>query len=179
MSGFYQTNWGTEHLFKHRIMRTIFIEDKKEIYAIMKACKTCYVAMSDNNIPYVLPMNFALDGEDILLHSAQEGRMWDTIKKNPNICINWTLGEEIVWQNERVGCSYRVKSKSVLVEGTLDFVEEYDEKDRCLKVIMSQYSDLEFKFNGPAVRNVGVMKVHINKITAKQFGAKAITPWSK
>lgn len=159
-------------------MRTLLIENKEEIYEIIKACKTCYLAMADNNTPYVLPMNFALDGDNIILHSAQTGRMWETLQKNQRVCINWTLGEELAWQNVKVGCSYRVKSKSVVVEGTIEFVDDYDEKDRLLKVFMSQYSDLEFKFNGPAVRNVGVLKVHVDNITAKEFGTKAVTPWN-
>jgi len=159
-------------------MRTLLIENKEEIYTVIKACKTCYLAMADNNMPYVLPMNFALDGDNVILHSAQTGRMWETLQKNQNVCINWTLGEELAWQNVKVGCSYRVKSKSVVVEGTVEFVDDYDEKDRLLKVLMSQYSDLEFKFNGPAVRNVGVLKVHVDNITAKEFGAKAVTPWN-
>jgi len=135
--------------------------------------------MSDENMPYVLPMNFALDGNTVILHSAQHGRMWETLKRNPKVCINWTLGEELAWQDEQVGCSYRVKSKTVLVEGTVEFIDEYDEKERMLKLTMAQYSSLEFKFNTPAIKNVGVIKVHIDKISAKEFGAKAITPWSK
>ena len=160
-------------------MRTCFIEDRTEIDIIIKACKTCYVAMSVGNVPYVLPMNFALDGNTVILHSAQHGRMWETIQKNPKVCINWTLGEELAWQDEHVGCSYRVKSKTVLVEGTVEIIDDYNEKERMLKVMMAQYSDLEFKFNAPAVRNVGLMKVHIDKITAKEFGTKAVMPWTK
>lgn len=159
-------------------MRTLFIEDRAEIEEIMKACKTCFLAMSLDNMPYVLPMNFALDGDTIILHSAPEGRMWDTIKKNPKVCINWTLGEDLAYQDESVGCSYRVKSKSVLVEGSVEFIDDFDEKYRCLGVLMGQYSKREFKFGTPAVKNVGIFKVSIDKITAKEFGAKAVTPWN-
>lgn len=135
--------------------------------------------MSENNQPYVLPMNFALDGNTVILHSAQSGRMWETLKKNPNVCINWTLGEELKYQDVQVGCSYRVKSKSVLVEGEVEFIDDYDEKHRLLKLLMKQYSDREFKFSTPAVKNVGILKVHINKLSAKEFGAKAVTPWNQ
>ncbi len=159
-------------------MRTLFIEDRKEIDEVIKACKTCYVAMSDGDTPYVLPMNFALDGDTVILHSAQSGRMWETIRKNPKVCINWTLGEELAWQDVRVGCSYRVKSKSVLVEGEIEVIDSYDEKYRMLQETMAQYSDREFKFSKPAVENVGIMKVHIKKITGKVFGTKAVTPWN-
>lgn len=135
--------------------------------------------MADNNMPYVLPMNFAWEDNTIILHSAQHGRMWETLKKNPKVCINWTLGEELAWQDEHVGCSYRVKSKTVLVEGTVEFIDDYDEKERLMKATMAQYSTREFSFNAPAIKNVGIMKVHVDKITAKEFGAKAITSWMK
>jgi nitroimidazol reductase NimA-like FMN-containing flavoprotein (pyridoxamine 5'-phosphate oxidase superfamily) len=128
--------------------------------------------MSDNNVPYVLPLNFAIDGDQVILHSAQFGRMWETIKKNPKVCINWTLGEELAWQDVQVGCSYRVKSKSVLVEGTAAVVEDFSEKERLVKKFMTQYSELPFKFNEPAIRNVGIILVHIDQISAKEFGAK-------
>lgn len=154
-------------------MRTHFIEERSQIDEILKQCKTCFVAMSLDDIPYLLPMNFAIEGDRVILHSAQSGRMWDTIKKNPRVCINWNLGEELAWQDEQVGCSYRVKSKSVIVEGTAEFVDDLEEKERLMKQFMTQYSDLPFKFNAPAIRNVGVILVHIDKLTAKEFGAKA------
>jgi nitroimidazol reductase NimA-like FMN-containing flavoprotein (pyridoxamine 5'-phosphate oxidase superfamily) len=158
-------------------MRTLFIEERTEINKIIKACKTCFLGMSENNSPYVLPMNFALDGDSVILHSAQSGRMWETLKKNPRVCINWTVGEELKWQDVRVGCSYRVKSKSVLVEGKVEIIDDFDEKTRCLKLLMKQYSDRDFKFNKPAVVNVGIIKVAIEKISAKEFGAKPDLPW--
>lgn len=135
--------------------------------------------MSVDDIPYVLPLNFAIDGDQVILHSAQFGRMWETIKKNPKVCINWTLGEELAWQDEQVGCSYRVKSKSVIVEGTAVAVDDYDQKEILVKKFMTQYSDLPFRFNAPAIKNVGILLVKIDKLTAKEFGAKAVTPWNK
>lgn len=160
-------------------MRTHFIHDRQEIDAILKQCKTCFLAMSENDIPYVLPMNFGMDGDRVILHSAQSGRMWETIRKNPKVCINWTLGEELAWQDVQVGCSYRVKSKSVIVEGTAEVVDDFDEKERLFRQFMNQYSELQFKFNAPAIRNVGVLAVRIDKLTAKEFGAKAVTPWNQ
>lgn len=160
-------------------MRTILIENREEAEQIIRSCKTCYLAMSNNDTPYVLPMNFGLDGDFVILHSAQSGRMWETIIKNPKVCINWTAGEELAWQDIGVGCSYRVKSKSVLVEGTAEIVDDFALKEECLKKMMAQYSHREFRFSEPSVRNVGVIRVRIEKISAKKFGAKAVTPWSK
>lgn len=157
-------------------MRTLIIENRDKINTIIRECKTCFLAMTDGGFPYVLPMNFALDGDFVILHSAQSGRMWETLKKNQNVCINWTLGEDIKWQNVTVGCSYRVQSKSVLVEGKAEFVNDFNEKTRCLELLMAQYSNREFKFSKPAVENVGIIKVAIEKISAKEFGAKVVRP---
>ena len=131
--------------------------------------------MTCNDTPYVLPMNFALEGDSVILHSAQKGRMWETLHKNPRVCISWTTGDELTWQNERVGCSYGIKSKSVLVEGIVEFVDEFDKRERCLQLLMAQYSKHKFRFNAPAVKNVGIMKVRIETISAKEFGARADT----
>jgi len=89
------------------------------------------------------------------------------------------LGEELAWQDELVGCSYRVKSKSVNIEGTAEIVDDFEEKERIVRQFMTQYSELPFKFSAPAIKNVGVLLVPISKITAKEFGAKALTPWNR
>jgi uncharacterized protein len=160
-------------------MRTVNIENREEIDQLIRSCKTCFLSLCVDDIPYVVPMNFALDGDTIIIHSAQSGRKWEMLQKNPRVCINWTLGEKLAWQNPEVGCSYRVKSRTVIVEGIAEFVEDIEEKANCLKKIMAHYSTLDFKFNTPSVRNVGVIKIHIQKISAKKFGAKAPTPWNR
>ena len=160
-------------------MRTLDIKKREEMELIIRSCKTCYVSMCQNNKPYVIPMNFALEGDVVILHSAQAGRKWEHLSNNPFVCINWTLGEDLAWQDVQVGCSYRVLSKSVIVEGIAEIVKEVPEKERCMGRLMAQYSSLDFKFSLPSLLNVGVIKVHIQTISAKNFGAKATTIWSK
>ncbi|MDA3878985.1 MAG: pyridoxamine 5'-phosphate oxidase family protein [Prolixibacteraceae bacterium] len=161
-------------------MRTVFIEDQKEIEDLIRQCKTCFLGLSDeNNRPYVVPMNFGYADNVIYLHSAQEGRKWEVLTKNPKACITFMLGDDLAWQDEHVACSWRVKSKTVIAEGDIEIVEDFDEKTEILHIFMAQYSDQKFKFNAPAVKNVGVMKMKVDKLTAKHFGAKAPTPWNK
>lgn len=161
-------------------MRTVNIENQAEIEAIIKQCKTCFLGLSDENqAPYVVPMNFGYANNVIYLHGAQEGRKWEIMKNNPKACITFMLGEELAWQDEHVACSWRVKSKTVMAEGKIEFVDDFDEKTEILHIFMAQYSDREFQFNAPAIKNVGVIKMKIEKLTAKHFGAKASTVWGK
>jgi len=160
-------------------MRTLKIEDRKEIDEIIRSCKTCFVSFCEGDIPYVVPMNFALDQDCIILHMAQAGRKWETLRRNHNVCITWISGEKIAWQDVNVGCSYRVKSKSVIIEGQAEIVDDFREKTECMEKLMAQYTTIAFKFSVPSIRNVGVVKVRIKEISARKFGAKAITPWNR
>lgn len=160
-------------------MRTYFIEDQNEIKKVIQSCRTCFLGLSDRkNQPYVIPMNFGYNNNTIYLHSGQFGRKWEIMKENPKACITFILGDELAYQDEHVACSWRVKSKTVIAEGNIEFVDNYEEKLAIMHIFMAQYSDREFKFNEPAVKNVGVFKMKIDTLQAKEFGAKAHTPWN-
>ncbi len=160
-------------------MRTLYINDREKIDKIIRSCRTCFLGLCDDDLnPYVVPMNFGLDGDFIYMHSAQEGRKWEMMNKNTKACVTFLSGDTIVHQNEEVACSWRVRSKSVIAEGELEFIDDYDEKEKALKIFMGQYSDKEFSFNAPAVKNVGIFRLKIIKICGKEFGAKAVTPWN-
>jgi uncharacterized protein len=160
-------------------MRTYFIDDVKAIEEVIRLCRTCFLGLSDaENQPYVIPMNFGYANNTIYLHSGQFGRKWQLMKSNPKACITFCLGEDLAFQDEQVACSWRVKSKSVIAEGIIEFIDDFDEKIEALKIFMNHYSEHEFQFKTPAVNNVGVYKMKIDKITAKEFGAKTLTPWN-
>lgn len=161
-------------------MRTVALTEQPDIEQVIKACRTCYLGVCGADMqPYVLPMNFGYDDGVVYLHSGQFGRKWEIMKANPKVCITFCDGDELAWQDEHIACSWRVKSRSVIVEGEVEFVEDFDEKVEILNILMAQYSDREFKYSEPAVRNVGIMKVKIQTQGAKSFGEKAITPWNK
>ena len=116
-------------------MRTIFIEDKTEIDSVIKSCRTCFLGLADeNNQPYVIPMNFGYEENTIYMHSGQFGRKWEIMKQNPKVCVTFVLGDELAYQDEHVACSWRVKSKSVIAEGGIEFLEIYDEKEKILNI---------------------------------------------
>jgi nitroimidazol reductase NimA-like FMN-containing flavoprotein (pyridoxamine 5'-phosphate oxidase superfamily) len=152
-------------------MKTIWIDDKKEIEEIILVCPICFVGVADKEgIPYVLPMNFGYENGEIFLHSAQEGLMIDIIKQNNNACITFCSGSKIKYQHPDVACSYRMDSKSVICQGKIVFEEDFNEKTKALDIIMQTYSDKKFKYGAPSVQNVKIWRMKIEKITAKAFG---------
>ena len=152
-------------------MKTFSLVEKEQFEAIIRTCKLCFVGMADENgIPYVLPMNFGYDDGVIYLHSAQEGRSIRTLEKNSRVCISFCTEPELIRQHPDVACSYRMKAASVICEGSVEFEENFDEKVNVLNIIMKQYIDRSFTYSTPAVNNVKIWKVAIEKVSAKEFG---------
>jgi hypothetical protein len=71
------------------------ITDRAELLRILAEARVCRVAMSDHDRPYLVPLAFALDGEDIVLHSARAGRKLDILRRNPAVCFEVEEGVEI------------------------------------------------------------------------------------
>jgi nitroimidazol reductase NimA-like FMN-containing flavoprotein (pyridoxamine 5'-phosphate oxidase superfamily) len=144
---------------------------KPEIEAIIKNCESCNLAMADGDgMPYVVPMNFGYEDSHIYLHSARTGKKIDIMNTNPRVCISFSTDHQLRWVNEEVACSWGMKYRSVLAYGVVEFIEEYDEKVRALKIIMKHYSDKEFDFNAPAVNDVMVFRVKVDKLDGRVYG---------
>ena len=152
-------------------MVTITIKERETIENIIKQCKECFVGMIDiKGLPYVVPMNFGYSDDVVYLHSAPTGLSIDSLSINPNVCLTFCTESTITHQNEEVACSYRIKGSSVICRGSVEFIEDFDKKIEVLNILMSQYTDREFKYSEPAIRNVKVWKVELTDVSAKIFG---------
>jgi len=145
-------------------------QDEK-IKQIIDKCDVCYIAMVDeDNMPYLLPFNFGFDKNCIYLHSAKTGKKIDVLKINPNVCIAFSTDHLLLYQNENVACSFRMKSRSVIAYGQVKFINDYEEKIKVLNIIMKKYTGRSFTYSTPAVKNVEIFIVPIDTVTVKESG---------
>ena len=152
-------------------MRTKYINDIKEIERIINKCDVCYMAMADGDQPYVIPMNFAYENRILYLHSALTGKKNDILKKNKKVCITFSIDHQLDWQNEKVACSYGMKSRSVVGFGNVKIIEDYDTKIEYLNKFMKKYTgNDEFNYSKPSVNNVFVFIVKFDEISGKLLG---------
>ena len=152
-------------------MKNRVISLKEEIERIIGQCDVCNLAMTDlDNHPYVIPMNFGYAGDTVYLHSAQTGRKIDILRKNKRVCISFSTDHELRWQSEKVACSYSMRYRSVLAYGDVEFVEDHQDKIAALNVIMKNYTDREFKYNEPSLRDVAVFKVLVDQLEGRAYG---------
>lgn len=153
-------------------MYTVDITPLKEIEKILSQASTCFVGIVDSeNNPYVIPMNFGYKDNTLYLHSAQTGSCIDMLKLNNHVCITFSVGEELVYQDIELGCSYRMKSKSLICRGKVVFINDMQAKREALDLIMKHYTEYPVKYSDPAVRNVCIWQIRIENMTAKEYAA--------
>lgn len=149
-----------------RLRKNLTLEEMEDI---IRSCQVCFLSMVDeNHLPYVVPMNFGYEQGVIYFHGYDTGRKIDILLKHPQVCIAFSTGEKLDWQNENVACSYFMRYKSVIVEGKVHFVEDIEEKRKILNIIMKHYTGREdFTYSLPALKNVCVFYVPIEKISGR------------
>lgn len=154
-------------------MKTVIIEDKQRLESIILHCDTCFVGMIDlEGNPYVIPMNFGYENGNLYLHSGPEGGKIKMLERNNNVCITFSLGHKLVYQHEKMACSYSMRSESAMCRGKVLFIEDLEEKRRALDIIMRHYTNSDFTYSDPAVRNVKVWQVSVEQMTGKVFGLR-------
>ncbi|MDP4271467.1 MAG: pyridoxamine 5'-phosphate oxidase family protein [Bacteroidota bacterium] len=152
-------------------MKAIHTQEQDNAEAIIAQCKICHIGLADTDgTPYVLPMNFGYSDGVIYLHSGPEGSHLDILGRNNKICITFSTGDKLVYQDENVACSYSMRSDSVICRGKVEFVEDLEEKTDAMNILMANYTDRKFTYSNPAIMNVKVWKVEVESFNTKSFG---------
>lgn len=153
-------------------MKTIRYESKEAIDAIINRCPYCTASLNGNDgFPYVFPMNFTYFQGKFYLHSAPQGTHISLLEADNRIVLSFTHGEELVYQHERVACSHSMRSDSVIVRGTVTFIDCLEKKKEILNHLMQRFTPKkEFLYSVPSLQNVKIWVVEPQCITAKGVG---------
>jgi len=142
------------------------------IKRVMESSQICHIAMVDENgMPYVLPFNFGIDDEYVWFHSGPEGKKINILKSNPNVCVNFSSDFQLGHRNESVACSYFMNYRSILINGQIEFIEDFDLKIKGMNIIMKQYTKRDdFNYNNPAINNLKIFRLKLENISGRSLG---------
>ena len=122
-------------MMKHKMRRFKQELSLDETKAILRSGRECVIAVCDeDNVPYAVPINYVYDGTHIYLHSAKSGHKIDALKHNPNISLC------VIEKGEIVPQEFTTYFRSVIVFGTVSFIEYEAEKIEALKKLAAKYS---------------------------------------
>ena len=147
------------------------ITDKAEIIKIIEKCDVCRLGLSDDNVPYIVPMNFGsqyIDGKLILyFHGAKEGRKLDIIAKNPFACFEADCSHKLIEGSE--AWHYTMEYESVIGNGKVVLCTEKSEKIEALKLLMQKYAKgKDFNFPDHIIEKITVFKLEVSEFTGKR-----------
>jgi len=145
------------------------INDPQQIEEIFSKAKFLCLALSDEDIPYIVPMAFGYKENAIYLHSSQKGKKIEILKKNPRICFEVDVETEVMTAEDP--CNYNVRYRSVIGCGQAKFLEECNEKIEGLTVLSEHYGKKEpFEFEEWKVNRLCVIKIEVERMTGKENG---------
>lgn len=147
------------------------VTGQEEILRIMDSCKVLSLGMSQDDMPYVVPLNFGYevqaDGRTVIfLHCANSGKKLDIVQSNPKVCFEMNCGHKLVTGG--TACEYSYDYKSVIGFGTASILNTVPEKSAGLMAIMRQQTGRdEFTFAEKHLAAVTVIKIDVSALTGK------------
>lgn len=141
-----------------------------DIISILDSCKTCHIAMIDDDMPYVVPMSYGYEIVDdtliLYFHSAKEGRKIEILHKNNNLCFELcTEGEPV---HAETPCNSGYYFSSVIGYEKVMFLDNVDEKCHALTKMFEQQTGRKVDFNEQQANTVCVFKVITKDFTGKK-----------
>lgn len=142
----------------------------ENILKILEKCEVLRLGLCADNIPYVVPMNFAYEANDndifIYLHCAKEGKKLDLIATNNNVCFEADCSHKII--KGATACNWTSKYESVIGNGEIFRLNGESEKIEAMDLLMKRYG-FEGKPTYPerVLASVEVLKIKVTSISGK------------
>lgn len=111
-------------------------EARRKAGELLATTHTGFLALVDEEGPYVVPISFAYDGEDVYFHGG-EGKKSRALEGEPRVCLAVTSDPKLVKGDDP--CSDNFRCDSVLVFGRAVRLESAAEKDAALRTVVAKY----------------------------------------
>lgn len=119
------------------------IKDQKVIKSIADRSEYATLALCADNKPYSVPINFVCLQKSFYFHGAKTGRKMEMIKKNPvasmSIVEPFSYIPSYFSSGDELACPATQFFQSVIAEGEITIIEDYDEKVYALIKLMEKH----------------------------------------
>ena len=147
------------------------ITDLAGIEEILLQCKVCHVAMVEDGLPYVVPLNYGyqileVGGLELYFHSALAGRKLDILRRNSKVCFEMAYEGEPVHAEDHCNSGYYFAS--VIGFGEAVFIENAGPKCAALSSIFKHQTGRDVIFTAKQAQSVCVFKIVSMDFTGKK-----------
>ena len=157
------------------------IKDKNIIYDILDKAEYGTLALSVNNKPYAVPLNFVRIKDNIYFHGALKNQKMKMLEQNPNVSFsvveNYALIDSDFSTMEGLACPATQFFKSVSVDGVAVLEKSREVKEEVFEAFMKKfqpkggYKPFRHRDYDKALKATALVKIEVEKITCKfKFG---------
>lgn len=153
------------------------IKDKSVIDDILSKAEYGTLALSMENQPYSVPINYVYYNGICYFHGSKKGKKMEFIKDNPiasfSVVEPFSIIQSYFRSDESLACPASHFFKSVSIDGEIKLVEDYNQKVFALQSLMEKYqpegnyihlSDVIYKKKVDATQ---IFQLTSNKISGK------------
>jgi hypothetical protein len=141
-----------------------------EIEDVISNSDVCRIALTDNNIPYIVTLNFGYIGsplKSLYFHCAPAGKKLDMIRKNNYVCFEMDTDHQITKGEQ--ACDWGMSFRSVVGYGKIFIVEAKEEKIAALNSIMSHYgAQAPYDYDERVFNRTTILRLEIAEMTGKK-----------
>ena len=156
------------HIFNPMRRKNREIANRSEIEEILYREKLMHLALSDQNIPFVVPVFYAFDGVSLYFHSASAGTKMDILKRNDNVCFEVCIQEGVIQSDE--ACDFEAKHRTVIGFGKAAPVVDDAEKKKALDLIVARFTEKKFHYSKENLARTQVIRIDIVSVRGKKHG---------
>ncbi|PWC15815.1 pyridoxamine 5'-phosphate oxidase family protein [Brenneria roseae subsp. americana] len=144
------------------------ITDALEIEQIIQASRVMYLALSSDDIPFVVPVFYAWDGRAFYFHSARSGTKIDIMKRNNKASFVISVDQGVI--EDAMVCNFEARHRTVIGFGEVVFVDDEQEKITALNRIVKRFTTRPSGFPTANLRATQVIRLDILSLKGKKHG---------
>jgi uncharacterized protein len=118
-------------------MKKLVCTDQEKINAFLQVSETGYLGVSQNNIPYVVPLNYVWFDGNIYFHGASEGKKMDILKQNANVCF--TVSASYGTMTDPVPAKTDTAYLSVMIFGKAEPISDLSKATAVMQKMLEKY----------------------------------------
>lgn len=139
-----------------------FLENPAEIFELANKAVYAVLSMSDDGIPYAVPINAVWSDGCFYMHSRHAGRKIDVLRKNPRVSLTFVPEAAFVMHHERNACGASMAFESVCASGVAELLgEDADPEERraAMMALVRHYNIAHLPLNDAVLAKTTLIRV--------------------
>lgn len=135
---------------------------------LLASSRVGFLAVTDVDGPYCVPISFAYDGADIYFHGGQ-GKKASALDADPRACL-LVMGDADLIKGA-TACDDNFKAHTALVFGAVTRLESAFEKDAALRTIIAKYhpEEVASRLDSARVERTTVYRMKLRAVTYREL----------